>query len=58
MTHAPVRPRAAPGYRPVGLAPGSSYISVIPEGVGPVNSGLLFVIFLLAALRLLLGAPG
>jgi hypothetical protein len=33
-------------------------LCVIPEGVGPVNSGFLFVIFLLAALRLLLGAPG
>jgi hypothetical protein len=31
---------------------------VIPEGAGPVKSGFLFVIFLLAALRLLLGAPG
>jgi hypothetical protein len=31
---------------------------VIPEGAGPVNSGFLFVIFLLAALRLPLGAPG
>jgi len=34
------------------------HICVIPEGVGPVNSGFLFVIFLLAALRLPLGAPG
>jgi hypothetical protein len=32
--------------------------SAIPEGAGPVKSLLLFLIFLFAVLRLLLGAPG
>jgi hypothetical protein len=30
----------------------------IPEGAGPVKPLLLFLIFLFAVIRLLLGAPG
>ena len=49
-----VPPRTRPDGRRDLIAP----LCVIPEGAGPVKSGFLFVIFLLAALRLLLGAPG
>ena len=45
-------------YREVCGRLSRQFLQLIPEGAGPVNSPFLFLIFLLAVLRLYSGASG